>query len=100
MTLTTGVLVNDNLVDWATLSHEPWAGLVLGNGASIAVWSSFNYASLYQVASSTSLLETDAVTLFDGFDTRNFEEVLARLRTTIDVKRLLLQDSSREEEIH
>ena len=100
MTFATGVLFDDNLSDWSTLSSEPWSGLLLGNGASIAVWSKFNYSSLYDEALKTGLLKSDAVTLFNGFDTQNFEEILSHLQTTIAVKQFLGQNSSREEDIH
>lgn len=88
------------LADWQSLRNEHWPGLLLGNGASIAVWPQFGYASLYEEASSEAaaprrLTDEDAA-LFDAFDhSTNFEEILLALRTSIRVADALGEDTSR-----
>src|SRR5687767_6517013 len=77
---------DDHLEDWSVVaSKETWSGIVIGNGASRAVWPAFGYASLYQTASSKKLdhpLEDEDRAVFDALGTTNFEEVLAALATT------------------
>ena len=60
-----------------SLGSAAWPVLMLGNGASCAVSKKFAYDSLYEVGPLTS----DDRELFDALSTRNFEEVLNRLRT-------------------
>jgi hypothetical protein len=62
-----------------------FTGLLLGNGASRAVWDSFAYDSLYNIAlteNQTHPLSTEDAALFEALSTRNFESVLAGLATT------------------
>jgi hypothetical protein len=79
-------LDDDQLADWTNVVQNDlrWTGLLLGNGASRAVWDEFSYPSLYERARSNSvanpLLPQDEA-LFDGFETRNFERVLGSLKT-------------------
>jgi hypothetical protein len=69
----------------------PWADLVarfetadsallIGNGASVAVWDGFAYGSLYDKAVEAQLLSVSAQRLFAGED-RDFEAVLRDLYT-------------------
>lgn len=64
---------------------EDWSGILLGNGASIAVWDRFAYSSLFDEAVSARvthpLTEGDQA-LFTAFETRNFEQVLDALMTS------------------
>lgn len=78
-------LDNGDLLEWATVraTDVEWPGLLLGNGASIAVSDSFDYESLYAVACSGDIdepLSDEAQALFDEFNTTNFEYVLASLK--------------------
>ena len=60
----------------------PWTGILIGNGASRAVSSGFAYQSLFTVAQQASLsnpLTVNGVSLFEAFDTTNFERVLSYL---------------------
>lgn len=61
------------IVPWTSLSSVGWDSLLLGNGASIALHSGFNYCSLHAVAS-PNLLTTGA--LFSKLGTTDFEHVL------------------------
>lgn len=73
------------LPSWAEVSESAdWSGLLVGNGSSISIWPSFRYDSLFGVAASRQvphpLAEEDA-RLFEAFETENFEQVLAALKT-------------------
>jgi hypothetical protein len=60
-----------------------WSGLLLGNGASIAVADTFAYSSLYDVSRSPNCphpLTPRAERLFAELQTTNFEFVLASLK--------------------
>jgi hypothetical protein len=67
--------------------HE-WSLLLFGNGLSIDVWPSFEYASLLEYAG--GLTEQDRA-LFDG--TANFEHVLRQLSTAIRINGVLGLDT-------
>lgn len=61
---------------------KPERGLLLGNGASIALWPKFRYDSLFAVAQDVAkpehLREQD-VAVFSALETKNFEAVLSAL---------------------
>lgn len=73
------------LAPWSEVKeYADWTGLLVGNGASIAIWPDFRYGSLFEVAASRDIshpLSTEDKTLFKAFDTKNFEQVLAALKT-------------------
>jgi hypothetical protein len=71
--------VDDHLDDYTTATAS-WSrpDLLIGNGASQAVWPEFAYKSLYE----TAALSTDDRALFDALATTNFELVLNHLRIT------------------
>lgn len=78
---------------------EPWpvvskrhrcTGILIGNGASMAVWDRFAYASLYDIAYPRNDHRHDADRkLFESFRTSNFEQVLSSLATAQQVNDLL-----------
>lgn len=71
------VEVNDELQDWASIEGRHHGhGLLIGNGASLAVWDRFSYKSLYDQAPLTSADKA----VFIAADTQNFELVLDALR--------------------
>lgn len=76
--------IGSSLEPWDVVKdlHE-WSGLLLGNGASQAVWSKFSYSSLYEVAKQQAVhpLSASDEALFDAFGTTNFELVLSSLAT-------------------
>jgi len=75
-------LLDDALEDWPALKKEhEWDGLLLGNGASIAVSQKFSYASLLGYAQ----LSPEAHNVFATLDTTNFELVLDALRVSARV---------------
>ena len=63
-------------------ARTEFTGILVGNGASLAVWDGFAYESLYNVAAhqnpTNRLVDAD-IALFDVLHTRNFEHVLAGL---------------------
>ncbi len=77
--------VDSSLPDWSELeAAHGWSGILVGNGASRAVWDDFKYQSLYQTATSGGvehpLTEADRH-IFQEMATINFEQVLAGLAT-------------------
>lgn len=58
------------------------AGILLGNGASMAISTMFSYTSLFDVACRQQNLSEAEIQVFDEFRTRNFEEVLYNLKVS------------------
>jgi hypothetical protein len=69
--------ITDELHDWDDIRKRyEGGGLLIGNGASLAVWDNFSYGSLYENAS----LEMADKDVFSASGTTNFELVLDALR--------------------
>lgn len=69
-----------DIVQWDAIRvkfHK--GGLLLGNGASMAVHPGFGYASLYEVAQQRQHLTEEVASVFLAFGTNDFELVLRRL---------------------
>jgi Domain of unknown function (DUF4917) len=85
-----GSHLDEHLKTWKELaSSRKYTGLLIGNGASLSVWSDFSYPSLYEVAKSENTqnrLSNEDLRLFDSLDTKNFEHVLSALAITRLVK--------------
>jgi len=81
------------LTQWNDLPDDVrFSGILLGNGASRAIWDRFAYSSLYDVASNVIpnyRLEERDQALFASFGTTNFELVLAAISTTRQVGEVL-----------
>lgn len=70
---------DDTLLDWAKIENDFVGGaLLIGNGASCAVWANFRYQSLYDIAKTRVAhpISLAAQQLFTHLDTQNFEEIL------------------------
>ncbi|HVC77537.1 MAG TPA: DUF4917 family protein [Candidatus Micrarchaeaceae archaeon] len=72
--------VDPNLPAWTEIeTKDEWSGLLVGNGASRAVWDRFAYGSLYQKAMSADvqhpLLPADQG-IFQALGTENFEATM------------------------
>jgi hypothetical protein len=86
------------ILEWPVLAEHDWRGLILGNGASRAVWSRFEYDSLYDLSSSATIenplgpAERAVFAAADG--TRNFEEALRWLGITARVNQALGLDEA------
>jgi hypothetical protein len=85
------------LADWNDLhAATPYTGLLMGNGASQAVWKNFAYDSLFDLAQTTrnKPLSPTELALFKAMETNNFEPVLSALKTSIRVNAALTISSS------
>lgn len=78
--------MDNSLHDWKDIRDRfRGGGLLVGNGASCAVWTRFGYKSLYQRAKllrSPCQLTDEQIRIFKGLGTDNFESVLRALWTT------------------
>lgn len=86
--------VSSDLPSWEEYAtSEPWGAILIGNGASRAVWEDFKYDSLFDVAQSPDIadkLTSEDEQIFAKLgDTRNFEAVLGALLTTNTVCKVL-----------
>ena len=93
----TSLEVDENLSNWEDLTDIPWSGILIGNGASCALWNRFAYTSLYDRASSNEVsepLSDGAVQIFNSLGTHNFELVLSALKTTALVENALNRDTT------
>ena len=80
------VTFDNRLPAWPDVAKRGyWPGLLVGNGASRAIWDGFAYRSLFDAARRPSIarnpLTAADVGLFSRLNTQNFEEVLAALTT-------------------
>lgn len=74
--------MSETILDWNDIAGQGWRSLLVGNGASIAIWVLFRYTSLYDRACSLDKggLEEPESGLFEQEGTDNFEGVLLALR--------------------
>jgi len=90
-------LESSALLDWPEVRERcDWTGLLVGNGASVAFWNDFRYDSIFERAQAPSLdhrLNDDDRSIFDAFNTTNFEQVLAALKTSRTVLGVLGRDA-------
>ncbi|MBD1597492.1 DUF4917 family protein [Pseudomonas typographi] len=89
--------LNATLPTWAALAEaQACTGLLLGNGASRAVWRTFNYPSLFERAQQVRnrpLAQTD-LALFKALGTESFTQVLVALGNTARVNAALTISST------
>lgn len=85
------------LEDWNALRTSiACSGLLIGNGASMAVWHDFYYDSLFEKTKSVAekpLSQTE-LSVFEALGTRNFEQVLSALKTASKVNKALAISSA------
>ncbi|MDR9754796.1 DUF4917 family protein [Pseudomonas sp. SZMC_28357] len=85
------------LEDWTVLRQSTsFSGLLLGNGASRAVWDDFGYDSLFENARTVEEkpLSPSELSVFDALQTRSFEQVLSALKATSRVNKALAVSSA------
>ncbi|MCG6576664.1 DUF4917 family protein [Pseudomonas sp. AF32] len=85
------------LEDWEALRADTvFSGLLVGNGASRAVWDDFGYDSLFENASTVEEkpLSPSELSVFDAMQTRSFEQVLGALKTTSRINKALAVSSA------
>lgn len=64
---------------WNDIKHDFTDGLLLGNGASMAIHDRFGYGSLFEAARTNGHLTEPVAAVFDAFGVHDFELVLRRL---------------------
>ncbi|SEM37316.1 protein of unknown function [Pseudomonas sp. ok272] len=85
------------LEDWNALrATTSFSALLLGNGASRAVWDDFGYDSLFDNARTVEEkpLGPSELSVFEALHTRSFEHVLSALKTTSRVNKALAVSSA------
>jgi hypothetical protein len=85
------------LADWNELRvATTFSGLLVGNGASLAMWKNFAYFSLFEAAETTrnKPLSQTELAVFKALDTQNFEPVLSALKSAMRVNAALTISSS------
>jgi hypothetical protein len=89
------------LPSWKDIEEvADWDGLIVGNGASINLWSKFQYASLFEQAKKSGLFAPDDEDLFKKLGTENFEDVLHALSESIRIGNALGKERTTEHERH
>lgn len=86
-----------HLDDWQTLqAHQRAHSLLLGNGASRAVWRNFAYDALFERAQKVrnKPLSLTDLALFKSLQTHSFEHVLSVLNSTVRVNAALAISST------
>jgi hypothetical protein len=84
------VAITAGLLSWQAVQEQGWNGILIGNGASRAVWHNFAYGSLLEKAKSHEIahpLAAADLQVFSGLETENFERVLAALATAVLVNK-------------
>lgn len=74
---------------WEDIKDDSSRKLLLGNGASIAIYDKFAYSSLYEEADKANRINTNVKRLFEDFKTTDFEFILRRLWETNRINKLL-----------
>jgi len=91
-------MVDDQLPSWAEVKGQfrDGSGILIGNGASQAVWEKFAYQSLYDQAQSgvDHPLSSEDKKIFKSLQTKNFELVLGALSTTSTITKILHKDET------
>ncbi|MBE9572670.1 MAG: DUF4917 family protein [Proteobacteria bacterium] len=67
------------IVQWSDIQQGFEHGLLLGNGASVAVHKGFSYSSLFEAATELGFITPPVQQVFDSFGEDDFEFVLRRL---------------------
>jgi hypothetical protein len=75
--------------DWEDIKKHFKHKLLLGNGASRAVWESFKYPSLYEEANRAGRIDQSLKNLFSDFGTNDFEYILRLLSQANQVNQIL-----------
>lgn len=89
--------IDASLEDWNALRGSiAFAAILIGNGASRAVWEDFAYDSLFENARTVEEkpLGASELSVFDAMQTRSFEQVLGALKTTSRVNKALAVSSA------
>lgn len=82
--------MTNHIYGWEDIKDNFKHKLLLGNGASRAVWKSFKYTSLYEEARKAGRIDPSLTKLFSDFGTTDFEHVLRLLSQAKRVNQILL----------
>ena len=83
--------------DWSEIGDDFREGLILGNGASIALHQGFAYQSLLEQARKRQFIKQDVRNIFNHLRTKDFERVLRMLWHTSKINRALkIKDAKTE----
>jgi hypothetical protein len=74
---------------WKDIQADFKENLLLGNGASIAIFDKFNYGTLHSVAEKENFINSKCIQLFKDFETDNFEHILKVLADANMVNQIL-----------
>ena len=89
--------IDAHLEDWSALrSRIAFSAILIGNGASRAIWEDFAYDSLFENARTVEEkpLSQSELSVFDALQTRSFEQALGALKTTSRVNKALAVSSA------
>ncbi len=78
------------LHNWEDISGDFSGGLLLGNGASIAVDIRFSYMSLYEQAIKNTFIRPEVQKIFDEYKTNDFEAILEAIENAQRVNSALI----------
>lgn len=76
-------------MDWSEIKEDFREGLILGNGASIALHECFTYQSLLKQAGKKHFIEESVKDVFQHLHTKDFERVLRMLWHTSSINKAL-----------
>lgn len=88
------------ILQWNTISDRFNEGLLLGNGASVAVHQAFNYVSLFEEATKRGHITPNVGEVFRSFGEHDFEVVLRKLWQAKLVNQALNIPAGRVEEAY
>ncbi len=95
---------DERLENWEELRQKiKPTGLLIGNGASLAVWENFAYESLFEVAKNgieSNRLKDEDIEIFELLKTKNFEQVLSSISIAIQVNNVFKLDTSKINECY
>ncbi|MGH9877403.1 MAG: DUF4917 family protein [Nitrososphaerales archaeon] len=78
-----------NIADWSDIAGDFREGLILGNGASIALHKGFAYQSLLEQARRRQFITRNVESIFNHLHTKDFERVLRMLWHTSRINKAL-----------
>ena len=82
-------MATSRIYDWGEIEKHFKHKLLLGNGASRAIWKDFKYSSLYEEAKKAGRIDSSLSNLFLDFDTTDFEYILRLLSQAKRVNEIL-----------
>lgn len=86
------------LHNWSEIKKRFNNNLLLGNGASIAIDKRLSYRSLYEQVCNSGKLNDELLSMFEHFETTNFEFILRLLLETSQVNEVLnIEDAKTKE---